>query len=39
VPEEVARSNPELASYRYLAIGDEVVLVDSREQKIVQVID
>ena len=39
VPEELTRTNPELGSYRYLAIGDEVVLVDPREQKIVQVID
>jgi hypothetical protein len=39
VPEELTRSNPELSQYRYLAIGDEVVLVDPRQQKIVQVID
>jgi len=39
VPEEVARSHPELSSYRYLAIGDQLVLVDPQQQKIVQVID
>ena len=39
VPEELVRTNPELGSYRYLAIGDQVVLVDPREQKIVEVID
>jgi hypothetical protein len=39
VPEELVRTNPDLGSYRYLAIGDQVVLVDPREQKIVEVID
>jgi hypothetical protein len=39
VPEELARANPELAQYRYLAIGDQIVLVDPREQRIVQVIE
>ena len=39
VPEELARSNPEFGRYRMLAIGDEVVLIDPRQQKIVQVID
>jgi hypothetical protein len=39
VPEELVRANPELSSYRYLAIGDQVVLVDPRERKIVEVID
>ncbi|WP_035724706.1 DUF1236 domain-containing protein [Bradyrhizobium sp. ARR65] len=39
VPDELVRSNPELAAYRYVAIGDQVVLVDPRERKIVQVID
>jgi hypothetical protein len=39
VPEELVRTNPELGSYRYLAIGDQVVLVDPRQQKIVEVID
>ena len=37
--EELARNHPELSSYRYLAIGDQVVLVDPQQQKIVQVID
>jgi len=39
VPDEIARSNPELASYQYLAIGDQVVLVDPSNQRVVQVID
>ncbi len=39
MPEELARNHPELANYRYLAIGDEVVLVDPQQPKIVQVID
>jgi hypothetical protein len=39
VPEELARANPELAQYRYLSIGDQIVLVDPREQRIVQVIE
>jgi hypothetical protein len=39
VPEELVRSNPELGSYRYLAIGEQVVLVDPRQQKIVDVVD
>ena len=39
VPEELARTHPELSSYRYLAIGDQVVLVDPQQQKIVQVLD
>ncbi|WP_161495856.1 DUF1236 domain-containing protein [Bradyrhizobium japonicum] len=39
VPEELARNHPELTNYRYLAIGDQVVLVDPQQQKIVQVID
>jgi hypothetical protein len=39
VPEDLVRSNPELSSYRYLAIGDQVVLVDPGQKKIVQVID
>ena len=39
VPQELARNHPELSSYRYLAIGDQVVLVDPQQQKIVQVID
>ncbi|UFZ04631.1 DUF1236 domain-containing protein [Bradyrhizobium ontarionense] len=39
VPDELARANPELANYQYLAIGDQVVLIDPRDQKVVQVID
>jgi Protein of unknown function (DUF1236) len=39
VPDELAKSNPELASYQYLAIGDQLILVDPQNQKVVQVID
>lgn len=39
VPEELVRANPEFGSYRYLAIGEQVILVDPRQQKIVEVID
>src|SRR5258708_6485511 len=39
VPEELVRTHPELGRYRYLAIGDQVVLVDPDKQKIVQLID
>jgi hypothetical protein len=39
VPEDMVRNHPELSSYRYLSIGDEVVLIDPQQQKVVQVID
>ena len=39
VPEEMVRDRPELSSYRYLAIGNEIILVDPQQQKVVQVID
>ncbi|MGY3616688.1 DUF1236 domain-containing protein [Bradyrhizobium sp. USDA 10063] len=39
VPEEMVRNNPDLGNYRYLAVGDQIVLVDPQQQKIVQVID
>jgi hypothetical protein len=39
VPEEMVRDRPELSSYRYLAIGNEIILVDPQSQKVVQVID
>jgi len=39
VPDDLARSNPDLAGYRYVAIGDQIVLVDPRRQKIVDVIE
>src|ERR1043165_138530 len=38
VPEELTRANPELSQYQMLAIGDQVVLVDPREQKVVDVV-
>jgi hypothetical protein len=39
VPEELVRANPEFGSYRYLAIGEQVILVDPSRQQIVEVID
>src|SRR5947209_5694724 len=39
VPEEITRNNPELGQYKMLAIGDQVVLVDPRQQKVVEVIE
>jgi Protein of unknown function (DUF1236) len=39
VPEELVRANPQLESYRYLAIGEQFVLIDPREQKVVEVVD
>ena len=39
VPEELARQHPELASDRYIAIGDQIVVVDPNQHKVVQVID
>jgi Protein of unknown function (DUF1236) len=39
VPEEMVRDRPELSNYRYLAVGDEIILVDPQQRKIVQVIE
>ena len=39
VPEELTRANPELGNYKMLAIGEQVVLIDPREQKVVEVVD
>ncbi|MDI4235812.1 DUF1236 domain-containing protein [Bradyrhizobium sp. Arg237L] len=39
VPEEMVRNNAELRNYRYLAVGDQIVLVDPQQQKVVQVIE
>lgn len=39
VPEEMVRDNAELRNYRYLAVGNQVVLVDPQQQKVVQVIE
>jgi len=39
VPEELVRSNSELSQYRYLVIGEQIILVDPRQQKVVEVID
>lgn len=39
VPEDMVRDHPELSNYRYLTIGDEAVLIDPQQHKIVQVID
>ena len=35
----MVRDHPELRNLRYLAIGEEAVLVDPQQNKIVQVID
>jgi hypothetical protein len=35
VPQDLARDNPDLASYSYVAIGDQIVLVDPRDRRIV----
>jgi Protein of unknown function (DUF1236) len=39
VPQDMARSNPDLANLSYVAVGDQVVLVDPRERRVVDVID
>lgn len=39
VPEDLAQQHPELASDRYIAVGDQIVIVDPKQQKVVQVID
>ena len=39
VPEAMVRDNAELRNYRYLAVGNQIVLVDAQQQKVVQVID
>jgi uncharacterized protein DUF1236 len=39
VPEEMVRDNAELRNYRYLAVGNQIVLVDPQQQKVVQVIE
>jgi hypothetical protein len=39
VPEELVRKNPELGQYRYLTIGEQILLIDPRQQKVVEVID
>jgi hypothetical protein len=39
VPEELTSANPELGNYKMLAIGEQIVLIDPREQKVVEVID
>lgn len=39
VPQDLARNNPDLANLSYVAVGDQVVLVDPRERRVVDVID
>lgn len=39
VPEELVRANPQFESYRFLAVGEQIVLIDPREQKVVEVVD
>jgi hypothetical protein len=38
VPDSLANENPELKQYQMLAIGDDIVLVDPNQKKIVDVI-
>ena len=39
LPEKIVPPNPQLEAYRYLAIGEQIVLIDPREQKVVEVVD
>ena len=39
LPEELARDNPQLSSYRMLRIGDQIVLIDPEQRKVVEVVD
>ncbi|MDQ8730537.1 DUF1236 domain-containing protein [Bradyrhizobium sp. LHD-71] len=39
VPEELARDNPQLSSYRMLTVGDQIVLIDPEQHKVVEVVD
>jgi hypothetical protein len=39
VPEDLVRANSELGNYRMLAVGEQIVLIDPREQKVVEVFD
>ena len=38
VPDSLANDNPDLKQYQMLAIGDDIVLVDPNQKKIVDVI-
>ena len=38
VPDSLVKDNPDLKQYQMLAIGDDVVLVDPNQKKIVDVI-
>ena len=38
VPDSLANENPDLKQYQMLAIGDDIVLVDPNQKKIVDVI-
>src|SRR5688572_20564749 len=39
IPQELARDNPQLSSYRMLMIGDQIVLVDPEQRKVVEVVE
>jgi hypothetical protein len=39
VPPELARDNPQLSSYRMLMIGDQIVLIDPEQRKVVEVVE
>jgi hypothetical protein len=39
VPESLASQNPDLRGFQYIRIGDDVVLVDPKDQKVVDVVN
>jgi hypothetical protein len=39
LPDDLARANPDLRNFKMLAIGEQIVLVDPQQQKVVEVID
>jgi hypothetical protein len=39
LPEELARDNPQLSSYRMLRVGDQIILIDPEQRKVVEVVD
>jgi hypothetical protein len=39
LPDEMARANPDLRNFKMLTIGQQLVLIDPQQQKVVEVID
>jgi hypothetical protein len=39
LPDEMARANPDLRNYKMLTIGQQLVLIDPQQQKVVEVIE